>query len=590
MKLNKSLINLIVLMLDAYKLFHRQMYPKNTILVYSNATPRSSKHYGGKQKDYVIVFGIQKLMRTLKEEFDVFFSTPWEELESFIKTQLDSFTGVNYDINHLKSLHELGYLPMVFKALPEGTKCPIGVPYMTMYNSRPEFYWLTNYLETWLSAEQWNAVTAATTADEYRQIFETWAMNTVGNTDFVPFQGHDFSMRGHNGVQASVITGLAHLTSFVGSDTVPAYLHAQHYYDTGVNDWSRIPEGIVATSVPATEHSVQCAHYNPEKGEELEYLDHILDKFPTGIVSIVCDGFDFWKFITEILPQRKEQIMARQGKVVVRPDSGNPADIICGSIIVNNPFDLKYNQGKFTSMLKEGTYYEINDDVIQDEKGLKPYETYKKQGGVVFGNPDFGYPVKAVKNINEHKGAIEVLWDIFGGTTTEKGYKLLDEHIGLIYGDAITLDRANEICARLAAKDFASINWVAGIGSYTYQMVTRDTHGQAFKATYVEFKGDRINSGEVSRGKHYLVDKRKFYKIEGKAIFKDPKTGDGTKKSAKGLIRVIVPGGDGGTELHLEDQVTWENEKHSELREVFKDGVLLNQETLFAIRKRIKNE
>lgn len=497
-----ELRELIIMMTDAYKLYHRLMYPKNTITVYSNGTPRASTHYKGKNKDEVVVFGTQRLVRVLNDKFQEFFDLPEEEVMSFCKEQLSSFTGTDYDIEHIRYLHRLQKLPLIVKSLPEGSKCPIKIPYMTFYNTDHNCFWLTNYLETFISTETWASITNATIANEYREIFEKWSIRTVGNIDFVPFQGHDFSMRGMFGTNAARMSGLAHLTSFCGSDTIPAYLDAQYYYDAPQNNWETME--ITATSVPATEHSVQCAHFNPEDGNELAYLDYILDTFPTGIVSIVCDGYDFWKFLTEVVPQRKDKIMAREGKTVFRPDTGNPADIICG-------------------------YKTINDSL----------------------------PVA------ETLGAIQVLWDIFGGTESSEGYKLLNEHVGLIYGDSISLDLAEDVCQRLAGKGFASINWVAGIGSYTYQFNTRDSHGQAIKATYVEF---------AENGK-----------IIGKEIFKDPATGDGMKKSAKGLLHVDLDFG----KYRLIDKVDWDAEDAGELQVVFRNGTFENQTTLTEVRERI---
>ena len=526
--MTKNLIKLIPLLTDAYKLFHRRMYPNNTVLVYSNSTARSSKHYQGKNKDYSIVVN-QPLVKMLKDEWDDFFQTNWKILEPFIAQQLDSFTGSNYDIQHLKDLHELGYLPIIIKSLPDGTKCPIGVPDMTFYNTKPEFFWLTNYLETWLSNNGWLTSNSATLSNEYREIFEKWAIKTTGNADMVPIQGHNFAMRGMGGTDASILSSLGHLLNFVGEDTVPGYLAAQYYYDTPINNWVGFSKrgdwmnNIVATSVPATEHSVQCAHYSG--GDELEYLDHILETFPEGIVSIVCDGFDFWNFITNVLPQRKDKIMARDGKVVVRPDSGDPADIICGDLN-----DLEYS--------------------LYDKEKCTP----------------------------ENLGAIQCLWDIFGGTINDLGYKELDSHIGLIYCDSINLDRAEDICSRLEQRGFASTNWVAGIGSYTYQFNTRDSLGRAFKATYVEFE-DRSSGAKIWPAN-----------ITGKAIYKDPKTGDGTKKSAKGLISVIrVADEPNGWTIKLQDEVSWEEEGEGLLREIFIDSELYNQENLFTVRNRIKN-
>jgi nicotinamide phosphoribosyltransferase len=153
-----------------------------------------------------------------------------------------------------------------------------------------------------------------------------------------------------------------------------------------------------------------------------------------------------------------------------------------------------------------------------------------------------------------------LLWETFGGNINVKGYKELDSHIGAIYGDSITLERASLICERLKAKGFASTNIVLGIGSFTYQYNTRDTFGFAMKATYGEVDG------------------------VGREIFKDPITDDGTKKSAKGLLKIELENG----EYKLYDQVGWQEEKKGELREVFRDDKIIIDEKLEVIRKRVK--
>ena len=160
----------------------------------------------------------------------------------------------------------------------------------------------------------------------------------------------------------------------------------------------------------------------------------------------------------------------------------------------------------------------------------------------------------------EVKGLIECLWDTFGGTVSDKGYRILDKHIGAIYGDAITLQRQRQILQRLMDKGFAS-NVVLGIGSYSYQHVTRDTHGSAVKATSVVKNGQRV------------------------AIFKDPKT-DKKKRSAKGLFKVERIAG----KLVVRDDVSEAEEAQGLLETVFEDGVLLKETSLSEIRQRIKAE
>jgi nicotinamide phosphoribosyltransferase len=296
-------------------------------------------------------------------------------------------------------------------------------------------------------------------------------------------------------LRSAILSGMGHLTSFVGTDTIPAIPACEYYYQANSD------KELIGTSVPATEHSIQCAY-----GNDLKYLETMLTEVhPQGIVSIVSDGYDFWAVIKDVIPKLKEKILARSGgtpvdKVVIRPDSGNPVLIVCG-------------------------------------------------------DPDA--PKGSVENI----GAVEALWNIFGGTTTEKGFRVLDSHIGLIYGDAITLNRAEEIMKRLKEKGFASTNVVFGIGSYTYQYNTRDTFGFALKSTLCVINGDE------------------------KMIFKDPKTDDGIKKSQLGKVAVIDIG---ENSIRTVDGLFMEEEIPGDLLSpVFLNGKLLSRDTFSQIRERI---
>lgn len=532
---------------DGYKTGHHKMTPKDTTLVYSNFTPRSAKHAPeGISKDYIISFGQQMVMKQIHEMFDEHFFKRRKLIEEAnlqyaiescsgssnltsikrslfrecrkevcteIKTEYSFYLGTDYDVSHIEALWDLGYLPIKVKALPEGTKVPIGVPVLTIYNTKPEFYWLTNFLETLISNLLWKPMTSATIAYNYKRNLLSWAEKTdKENVGFVEFQGHDFSMRGLDSIDATISSGLGHATSFLGSDSLPVIHGARKYYGA--------TEGVVH-SVNATEHSVMCAG---TKGDELGTFRYLMNQFPNGILSIVSDTWDLWKVITEYLPQLKEEILARDGKIVIRPDSGNPVDIICGM-----------NQ------------YSI-------DKGI-----------------DYSHKPPS------YKGVIELLWDIFGGTVNEQGYKVLNSHIGAIYGDSITLERADEICRRLEAKGFASTNIVLGIGSFTYQYNTRDTFGFAMKATYVELLDCDESLGENNS--------ELALKTAGREIFKDPITDDGTKKSAKGLLCVEKRHGD----YYLVDGCNWEKEKEGYLQTIFEDGKFYNEVTLGKIRENTTN-
>jgi nicotinamide phosphoribosyltransferase len=484
---------------DGYKTGHHQQYPKGTTLVYSNFTPRSNK-YAPKGCDQLVSFGQQMVMQQIHEAFQKeFFLKPKEEVCGEMKRELSMYLGTDYDVTHFEQLHELGYLPIAVKSLPEGTLVPIKVPVLTIYNTHPDFYWVTNYLETILSNLLWKPMTSASIARQYRKVLTKWQEKTDAERGwFIDWQGHDFSMRGMDSVEAVISSGLGHLTSFMGSDSLPTIYGARKFYNE---------TGAVCGSVNATEHSVMCAG---GKEDEVETFRRLLETYPTGILSVVSDTWDLWKVCTEHIVTLKEEILARDGKLVIRPDSGDPVDILCGTLI---PYDSSTG------------------------------EDYHKS-----------YRVR-------EKGVIELLWDVFGGTINEQGYKVLDSHIGAIYGDSITIDRADEICARLEAKGFASTNVVLGIGSFTYQFNTRDTFGFAMKATYVEVDG------------------------EAREIFKDPITDDGTKKSATGLLHVTKNNENG---YMLVDKVSWENEVNGELQTIYLNGQFENQTTLTEIRERLK--
>jgi len=470
---------------DGYKLDHKRQYPDNTTLVYSNWTPRKSRI---EEIDKVVFFGLQYFIKKyIIEDFEVnFFSQDKSTVLKKYARRINNYLGANsVGLDHIGDLHDLGYIPMVIKALPEGSCVPIRVPMCTMYNTLPQFFWLTNYFETLLSTTIWLPCNSATIAKQYRKILDQYADETSSIPEFVDWQGHDFSMRGMAGLEAALLSGAGHLLSFTGSDTIPAIDFLETYYNANSDN------ELVGGSVAATEHSVMSMGTNSGEEETIKRL--ITEVYPNGIISIVSDTWDLWKVLTEYLPNLKNEILARDGKVVIRPDSGDPVDIICG-------------------------------------------------------NPN--------KDSHEGKGVIELLWDIFGGTVNDKGYKELDPHIGAIYGDSITMDRATQICERLKVKGFASTNVVLGIGSFTYQYNTRDTFGFAMKATYGEV-------GEI-----------------GRPIYKDPITDDGTKKSAKGLIKIVKRDG----EYAMIDEVSWAEEKEGELKEVFRDGVLLRDLGLGEIR------
>lgn len=559
--------------LDFYKTDHRRQYPEGTTEVYANLTPRSANHFKG-LNDYdkkVVFFGLQYFIKDflINAWNKEFFEKSKDEVVAKYKRRMDTSLGPDsVDVKHIAALHDLGYLPIRIKALDEGTRSPIGVPVLTIVNTHPDFFWITNYLETILSTYIWKAMTSATTAYEYKRLLTQYAEKTGTDKGFVQFQAHDFSFRGMSSHQDACLSGAAHLTSFVGTDTVPAIDFLEDYYNADST------KELIGCSVPATEHSVMCM--GMKDGELATFKRLITEIYPAGFVSIVSDTWDFWKVITEYTRELKDDILSRDGKVVLRPDSGDPVRIIAGDQFYKLPHELRLNEERELEIAKRDAEEYIRelveDETAHGQRGddarteivLWKGKYYRATVEFDWNRFDKQYyfiedtkltQFEEVELTPEQKGAVQCLWEVFGGTETDKGFKQLDSHIGLIYGDSITLERAEQILKRLADKGFASGNIVFGVGSYTYQFNTRDTLGFAVKATSGVVNGERRD------------------------IFKDPKTDNGTKKSAKGLLRVE----DG----ILYDQQTVEQEQRGDLKIVFEDGGLKSEFTLQEIRDRL---
>lgn len=501
-----------MLLTDGYKLDHRRQYPEGTEYIYANWTARSAKHFPlpkGKELDGYVVFGIQYLcMKYLIEEFNRnFFERDEREVAGeyldFMRNYIGKEQASSVGIEHIIDLHRLGYLPIEICALPEGTVCPIGVPCLTVTNTDKRFFWLVNYLETLISCTLWPMMTSATIAREYKKELKRHCENTgIPMNDFMV---HDFSMRGMSGIESSVLSGMGHLACFSGSESLPAISEMRRYYDPD--------HKAVISTIFATEHSVACSNtdFGEDGPSDFEYIRNMLNLYKDGMFSIVADTYDFWRFVGDYIPRYKKEIMNRDGRVVIRPDSGVPENIICG---------------------------------IGDVHG----RLFKIDGELYKG-----------------KGAYPLLMDIFGCSFSPKGYKIMDDHIGMIYGDAITLERQEEIYKRLEYMGMSASNLVLGVGSYTYLgRVSRDSLGFAMKTTHCTING------------------------EGKEIYKDPKTVSGMpKKSLRGLINVYEEADlDGGIKIVARDRQS-KIDKNSLLETVFKDGTMGMFCGISEIRRRI---
>lgn len=478
---------------DFYKTDHRRQMPVGTEFILENFTPRAGRD---PNDTGAVFFGLDgHLFYDLSILADkTFFNQRLPDVIYEYQEMLDNCLGpTEIGTEHIKALHNLGYLPLEYCALPEGTFVPYKIPMFTVANTHKDFAWVVGYLETLTSCRVWQACTSATTARRNRKILDYWAEKTGSSQSEVDYQGHDFSFRGMGGAEAAVFSGAGHALSFKGSDTIPVHRFLKTVYAADPQDTIK--------SVPATEHMVMCLG---SKNTEMSTFDRLLELYPTGIVSVVSDTWDLWKVLTEILPALKFKIMTRDGKLVIRPDSGDPVKILTG-------------------------------DMQADSK----------------------HPA--------HKGVVELLWDIFGGIRNNKGYKIVDSHIGTIYGDSINTPRTDEICSRLWQKGFVSTSAVLGYGSYQYQYVTRDTHGFAIKATWAQVKG-----------------REEF-------LFKDPITDDGVKKSARGRLVVIHEKG----ELRLIDGLTSAEQQQYQTRNllqpVWRNGIFRSRNNhLSSLRERVR--
>lgn len=504
---------------DGYKTAHKKMLAPGTTRLYGTWIPRNLK-YMHPSITKIMSAGHQFVVRFLHSTFqENFFDQPLKVAVKFGE-DISKYLMQDYDYQHFVDLHKLGYLPFKVKALPEGIFTEPNIPHQTYINTVDGYAWLTLFLETYISKLSWQISTVATIGNKFKKNAVEWVKKTdKDNLWLADYMCHDFHARGGNPF-TSIAAGLGHAFSNSGSDTLNVIPAARYYYD--------VPEDEVCiNSVNASEHSVSTTKIFTV-GEKQMLIDW-LKEFPTGILSVVADTFDLWKLITEYLtdPEVKALILARDGKLVIRPDSGDPVDIICGKVL---HVDDYYNGG---------AYWDVKG------KDITP----------------------------EIKGVIELLWDIFGGTVNEQGYKVLDSHIGMIYGDSINLDRQVEIYSRLEAKGFAATNVVLGIGSFSYVYITRDQAGFAAKGAWFEIEEE------------FLSDPYKE-KI-GYNIYKDPVTDDGTKKSLKGLIGVGIS--EDKTTYYAKEECTWKEEARGVLQTIYEDGKFFNQTTLKEIREKLTN-
>lgn len=481
-----------MLLIDFYKAVHAEMLPEKITKSVSYFTPRMSRV---NRWDSVVMFGLQGFIKTYLVDYfnDEFFNKQFDEVIGGYKRVIDATLGENaYKIEKIEKLHKLGYLPIEIVALPEGTIVPMHVPMFGITNTHKDFAWLPQSLESLISAESWHPMIAATVGYTYRQIVNYYYDLTCDDETSRAKALGAFDFRGEECTDSAIKAGAGWCLSFLNTATVPTIPYLEKNYKC---DCTKEP---VAFGSPSTEHSVMCSNFAVD-GDEITLLRRLLTEiYPNTSFSAVLDSYDYWNVIDNILPQLKPEILAHNGCMLMRGDSGD-----CVEVVTKTVFKL---------------------------------------------------------------------WEEFGGTTNSKGYKVLDPHVKAIYGDSITVQRCEQIYKILMENGFACSNVALGVGSFSFQCIeedgilkpfTRDTFSSCIKATYCE------------------IDDKPFQ------IFKNPKDG-GFKKSQKGCC-VVVKGSD--DKLIYVDGRTWEeahvsgeDAKVNLLQPVFKDGQLINEQSLAEIR------
>lgn len=500
-----------LLLKDFYKAVHSEMIPKGMTKSVSYFTPRMSRV---NRWDHVVNFGLQAFCKTWLIDYfnDNFFNRPEDEVIEEYKKYMEYTMGVGIcDFNKIRSLHKLGYLPIEIVSLPEGALVPMHCPIFGITNTHPDYAWLGQALESLISAEMWYPMICATVGHTYRQVVNKYYSETCD--DNVPRRRAlgNFDFRGDQGVDAALKAGSAWALSFVNSATVPVipYLEAMYNCDCTKEE--------VAFGAVSTEHFVMCSNsaFDIAQNPNYEYADidpyrervfikrALTELYPHTSFSCVSDSYDYWNVVNNILPTLKDEILAHDGCLLVRGDSGD-----CVKVVTETVFRL---------------------------------------------------------------------WDIFGGSVNSKGYKVLNPHVKALYGDSITIQRAEQIYQILKENGFAASNVSLGVGSFSMHCIeedgmlkpfTRDTFSSAIKAVYAEFTDE---NGKVTK----------------MPVFKDPKTdretGAGFKKSQKGccMVAKTIDG-----EYSFMDNFNWDevDNEYNELKPIFRDGKLLNEVTLNDVR------
>ena len=598
------------LLTDFYKLTHILQYRPELRELVSYLTPRGSRLKGVNK---VVFFGLSAYVHSyIVENFrENFFTRNFEYCECEIREVLELGLGytdemIDKTIEHFKALHDLQYLPVEINAVPEGTLVPMGVPCVEIKSTNPEFFWVGQALEASLSAAIWHPMVSATIAREYRKIARGAFFATVENGIDERTAMCDFSMRGQESNESAVNASVAWLTSMWNSSTVAARKHIKDVYGVekspvtpvtkqwktqftyGVRD--KMKDTIVR-GLTSTEHSVMTSHACLDGGDEIPTFKYLFDLYKNVSFAAVCDSYDFWNVLTNILPNNFMEEINERGKrgvfIGVRHDSAEPVDALCGTVPILHADAVKRIP---KDMLEDGTKLECMTLTFTEEEANNLWEQGFREGNLVAvmcDGEEYLVRIRAVEHLSgidetvdkdcptmwasgvlqnrsrtwEEKGMVESMYELFGGSVNSKGFKVLNPGIKAGYGDSITITRAKRIYKRLEIKGYAANNVSLGVGSFSFQALenedgslspfTRDTFSIACKTTHSKYADE-------------------YGTICERWVYKNP-ANFSQKKSQRGFCRIFF---DENGNLTYEDEL-YERHlvgKNSALVPYFKDG------------------
>ena len=316
-----------MLLIDFYKAVHAEMLPKGITKSVSYYTPRSTRV---KRWDKVVMFGLQAFIKEYLIEYfeSEFFNKPFEEVVKEYERVMDNaLVGKNaYNIQKIKNLHTLGYLPIEIVALEEGESVPMGVPMFGITNTHDMFAWLPQSLESLISAESWHPMIAATVGKTYREIVNKYFDLTCDdNVDKSKALGA-FDFRGEESLASAVKAGAGWCLSFANTATVPVVPYLENFYNCNCE------KEVVAYGSPSTEHAVMCSNFAVDGDEETLLKRLLTEIYPDTSFSCVLDSYDYWNVVNNMLPKLKKEILAHNGCMLVRGDSGDCVDVVTKTV------------------------------------------------------------------------------------------------------------------------------------------------------------------------------------------------------------------------------------------------------------------